>query len=74
MPLPQMPSKLFLMVVITYGSQICAFLSSIHTKEKLNSMEFNHYYQYHNIKSEQAIALIIKKIQNIISITPCHRH
>ena len=53
---------------------MCAFLSSIHTNEKLNSMEFNHYHQYHNIKSEQAIALIIKKIQNIISISPCHRH
>ena len=54
--------------------QICAFLSSIHTCEKLNSVVFNQYYQYHNIEYEQAIALMNKKIQNIISIWPYHRH
>ena len=47
--------------MMTRLSQICAFLSSIHTNEKLNSVVFNHYYQYHNIKYEQAIALINKK-------------
>ena len=36
-------------------------LSSIHTNVKLNSVVFNHYYQYHSIKYEQAIALINKK-------------
>ena len=41
--------------------QICAFLSSIHTCEKLNSVVFNQYYQYHNIEYEQAIALMNKK-------------
>ena len=30
-------------------SQICAFLSSIHTNEKLNSVVFNQYYQYHSV-------------------------
>ena len=39
-------------------SQICAFLSSIHTNDKLNSVVFNQYYQYHNIEYGQAIALI----------------
>ena len=42
-------------------SQICAFLSSINTIEKLNRVVFNQYYQYHNIEYEQAIALINTK-------------
>ena len=42
-------------------SQMCAFLSSIHTNEKLNSVVFNQHNQYHNIEYEQAIALINKK-------------
>ena len=46
---------------MTRLSQICAFLSSIHTNEKLNSVVFNQYYQYHNIEYEQAIALINRK-------------
>ena len=51
-----------------------AKLSSIHTNVTLNSVVFSHYYQYHNIQYEPAIALINKKIQNIISISPNHRH
>ena len=42
-------------------SQICAFLSSIHTNDKLNSVVFNQCYQYHNIEYEQAIALVNEK-------------
>ena len=45
--------------------QICAFLSTIHTNKKLNSVVFNHYYQYHNIKYEPAIALINKKSETL---------
>ena len=51
--------------MMTRLSQICAFLSSIHTNEKLNSVVFNHYYQYHSIKNEQAIALINKKSKKL---------
>ena len=47
-------------------SQICAFLSSINTIEKLNRVVFNQYYQYHNIEYEQAIALIKKNPKNYI--------
>ena len=47
--------------MIMWLSQICAFLSSIHTNEKLNSVVFNQYYQYHNIEYEQAISLINQK-------------
>ena len=47
--------------MVTRLSQICAFLSTIHTNEKLNSKVFNHYYQYHNIKYEPAISMINKK-------------
>ena len=73
MSLPQIPSQLFLMAVITFGvkfhdarlGQIRAFLSSIHTTEKLNSVVFNHYHQYHNIKYEQAIALTNKKSKTL---------
>ena len=51
-----------------------AFLSSINTNDKLNSVfliiiisNIHHIWP--------AISLIqIKKIQNIISISPCHRH
>ena len=57
------------MAVITFGVifhddevklNMC-ILSSIHTNEKINIVVFNHYYQYHSIKYEQAIALINKK-------------
>ena len=54
-------SPLELYFMMTRLSQICAFLSSIHTNEKLNSVVFTHYYQYHSIKNEHAIALIDKK-------------
>ena len=72
MLLPQIPSWLFLMAVITFGvifhddavkPNMC-LLSSIHTNEKLNRVVFNHCYQYHSIKCEQAIALINKKNPN----------
>ena len=54
------------MAVITFGvifhgdegKSNMVSLSIIHTNEKLNSKVFNHYYQYHNIKYEPAIALI----------------
>ena len=39
-------------------SHICAFLSSIHTNEKLSGVLFNQYYQYHNMEYKQAIALM----------------
>ena len=47
--------------MVTRLNQLCAFLSTIHTNEKLNGVVFNHYHQYHNIKYEPAIALINKK-------------
>ena len=47
--------------MVTQLSQISAFMSSIHTNKKLNSVVFNHCYQYHNIKYEPAIVLINKK-------------
>ena len=51
--------------MVTRLSQICAFLSTIHTNEKLNIVVFNHYYQYHNIRYEPAIALINKKSETL---------
>ena len=47
--------------MMTRLNQICPFLSSIHTNERLNSMVSTHYYQYYSIIYEQAIALINKK-------------
>ena len=58
-------SPLELYFMMTRLSQICAFLSSIHTNEKLNSVVFSHYYRYHNIEYEQAIALINKKSKTL---------
>ena len=61
--------------MMTRLSQIWVFLSNIHTNKKLDSVVFNHYYQYHNIKYEQTIALINKNtLQNIISISLYRRH
>ena len=43
--------------------QMRAFLSSIHTNEKLKKNGFNHDYQHHTIKYIPAIPLINKKIK-----------
>ena len=42
-------------------TQIYAFLSRIHTNEKLKKRVFNHYYQHHTIKYVPAIASINRK-------------
>ena len=42
-----------------------AKLSGIYTNVTLNSVVFSHYYQYHNIKYEPAIALMNKKSKTL---------
>ena len=58
----------------TNNSQMCAFLSSIHNNEKLRKHGFNQNYPHHTIKYIPDIPLINKNNQNIMSISPCHRH
>ena len=46
---------------------MCAFLSNIHTNEKLRQHDFNYYHQHHTIKYISAIALMNEKIKHYIN-------
>ena len=82
MPLPQKPSYWVLMALITFGvifhgdaiKPNMSFCPVFTPMRNWTTWFFNHHYQYRNVEYELVIALINKKIQNIISTLPCHRH